>query len=194
MLGQTSYASPPETQHSRIIISPMLGIRRPLPLIKLVHLPTQLVPPIKQPPSLIIRLLLFLPQLVHLFFQGVPSGLSGFGLRVVEDLSEGFDLLLVLGDRGLERFQGGHLFRRSFQRRDLVQGFLLIDKLEFAGFDLSVKLLDTGLDLDRILVRQLLADGGDLLGLGVDGILVTLDGVEGLAPVRLLYGMALEML
>jgi hypothetical protein len=50
------------------------------------------------------------------------------------------------------------------------------------------------LDLDRILVRQLLADGGDLLGLGVDGILVTLDGVEGLAPVRLLYGMALEML
>lgn len=180
-------ASPPETQHSRIIISPMLGIRRPLPLIKLVHLPTQFVPPIKQPAPLIIRLLLFLPQDVQLFFQGVPPGLGGFGLRVIEDLSEGFDLLFILGDRGLERFQGGHLFRRSFQRGDLVQGLLLIDKLEFARLDLSVKLLDTGLDLRRVLVRQFLPNSGDLFGLGVDRVLMTFDGVEGLAPVRLLY-------
>lgn len=165
----------------------MLGIRRPLPLIKLVHLPTQFVPPIKQPAPFVIRLLLFLPQLVHLFLEFVPPGLGSFGLRVVKDLSEGFDLLFVLGDRGLEGFQGGYLFRRSLQRGDLVQSLLLVDKLEFAGFDLSVKLLDTGLDLGRVLVRQLLSNSGDLLGLGVDGILVTLDGVEGLAPVRLLY-------
>lgn len=107
-------------------------------------------------------------------------------MRVVEDLSESFDLLFILGDGLFEGFQGGHLFRRPFQGGDLVQGLFLVNELELARFDLPVELLDPSLNLGRVLVRQFLADGGDLLRLGVDGILVTFDGVEGLAPVRLL--------
>lgn len=149
------------------------------------HLGLQRVPLVEQSPSLLVRLLSLFSHLIHLGPQLVPPGLSRLVLGVIQNLSQFLHLGFFFGDARFERLDCVDLLGRSSEDRDLVQGLFLIDQLEGTGFDLGVEGGDPGLDLGCVSVRELGAEGSDLGGFGRDGVLVSLDGIEGLASVGL---------